>query len=109
MPTINDIFEQMVNNDPFKDRQQKEQPKTTEMWQITVYSGRDLILEHKQNDYGKVLRFAMSSLVELGKNNIMDFRIVMCNKQGHVYFQAIGPTTQIVEFKKKGDIIPDEN
>lgn len=104
MPNINDVFEQMINNG--RNQQQKE-PPTTEMWQVTVYQGRDLILEHKQNDYGKVMRFAIASLAELGKNNVMDFRIVMCNKQGHVYFQAIGPATQIVEFKKKKDIIDE--
>jgi hypothetical protein len=106
-PDFEDILKQMLTADPIiRDKRRnftgdEEIPRMAEMWTVTVYKGRELILEHKQNDYGKVLRFAMNSLAELMNGGAIDFRIVMSNKQGHVYFCAIGPTTQIVEFKKK--------
>lgn len=72
------------------------------MFQITIYNGNELVLEHKQNDYGKVLRFGVNALVELMNQNAQDFRIVMCDKSGNVYFNATGPATQITGMRKNG-------
>lgn len=108
MPTIEEMLSQMMNNMP-NDEDRGGKPRDTQMWQTTVYQGREMILEHKQNDYGKVLRFTVTALVELMNKNIHDFRIVMCNKQGHIYFSAIGPTTQIIDLKKKETIIPEKD
>ena len=83
-----------------------QEKRVNEMWQVTVYQGADLILEHKQNDYGKVLRFAVTALMELMNGQARDFRIIMCNHQGHVYFSALGIDTQVVDLKKKESIIP---
>lgn len=71
------------------------------MWKTQVFNGSELVLEHAQNDYGKVMRFTVQSLAELMNANVQDFRITMVNKQGVVFFHAIGPATQTTETKTK--------
>lgn len=65
------------------------------MWKVVMYQGNQLVLEHSQNDYGKVLRFAVNGLVELMNNNVQDFRIDLTDKQGRTFFHCQGPSTPI--------------
>lgn len=106
---LDDLFAQMhnmpgygwtdVNDDTERERTSKNKNK---MWQLTVYNGDNLVLEHKQNDFTKVLQFAVNSLVELNRMNAKDYRLALCDKEGNVYFYAIGEATQIVGLRKKG-------
>lgn len=70
------------------------------MFKIVIFNGNELILEHSQNDYGKVLRFGVNALVELMNQNAQDFRMVMTDKYGTTYFSCVGPKTDIVGIKK---------
>lgn len=72
------------------------------MWKTIVYQGNDVILEHSQNDFMKVLRFAVNAVVELINNNAQDYRVIMHDKQGYVYFSAFGMRTDIKGMQKVG-------
>lgn len=69
-------------------------------WRTMVFHGDTLILDHAQNDFNKVLRFTISSLVELASQGVQDYRITMQDQKGNLYFFAIGEKTQVVNYKK---------
>jgi hypothetical protein len=68
------------------------------MWRVTFYQGNELMIDHSQMDFGRVLRFTMQGLAELHNQNCDDYRVVMSDKRGDVYFFAAGPKTQLVNF-----------
>lgn len=66
------------------------------MYKSTIFSGRDLILEHAQPDYMRVLRFTMQSLAELINNGAKDYRITITDKSGNMRFFALGEVTEVI-------------
>jgi len=70
------------------------------MWKVTIFQGNELILDHSQNDFGKVMRFTMNAVVEIINSGSLDYRVVMHDKQGYVYFSAFGPKTDITGMVK---------
>ncbi len=72
------------------------------MWKVSVYQGNEIILEHSQNEYFKVMNFAFNALAELMQKHVEDFRIVMQDREGNTYFSAIGEKTQITGMRKAG-------
>ena len=75
------------------------------MWRVTFYNGNELVIDHSQADFGKVLRFTMQGLAELHNQQVDDYRVVMSNKHGDVYFFAAGPKTQLVNFVKRDGLV----
>lgn len=71
------------------------------MFKSTIFSGRDLILEHAQPDYMRVLRFTMQSLAELVNNNARDYRITIIDTDGNMRFFAIGEMTEVINEAKQ--------
>lgn len=70
------------------------------MWRTQVFAGAELVLDHAQPDFTKVLKFTMTALVELVNANAQDYRVTMANREGTVHFFAIGPKTQTADAMK---------
>jgi hypothetical protein len=47
----------------------------------------------------------MQGLAELHNNDVKDYRVVMSDAGGRVYFFAAGEKTQLVNFHKREDLI----
>lgn len=78
------------------------------MWKLEIFRGDELILEHAQNDYAKVLRFGINSLIELQNQNVMDYRITMADKEGRTRLFVVGENTEVATFVnriKKNDTL----
>lgn len=100
-PSMEEMFNSMMASMPHQEEKGPKQKKEAgTMWRAMIYQVDELILDHAQNDYEKVLRFTMNAMAELVSNHAPDYRITIQNKDGHVYFFAIGEKTQVVDFKK---------
>jgi hypothetical protein len=75
------------------------------MWRVTFHDGDELVVDHSQADFGKVLRFTMQGLAELHNREVTDYRVVMTDKGGNVYFFAAGPETHLRNFTKREDLV----
>lgn len=76
------------------------------MFRTQVFNGADLILDHAQPDFSKVLKFTIGALVELVNAATQDYRVTMASRDGTVYFYACGPTTQTADMAKVKMTVP---
>jgi hypothetical protein len=104
---IDELFNILVNEGRGQQKeQQKERPrkkarKAEEIqFRSQVFHGDEMILDHAQSDYTKVLKFTLGTLVELAGNGAKDYRIQIVDDKGNLRFFAIGEDTQVVDFKK---------
>lgn len=95
------LVEQMLGHEQEGKQQQKEKPKSVQ-WRAMMYQGDTLVLDHAQNDYLKVFRFVMNGLVELTNQNVTDYRVTIQDRDGNLRFFAVGPTTELVNYRKAG-------
>jgi hypothetical protein len=64
------------------------------MYNLKVFYGPDLYMDHKQHGFGEVLQLAVNSLVAVQQQRAVDYRIEMTNKAGDTFFFAIGEKTK---------------
>jgi hypothetical protein len=83
-----------------QENEYEQKRESTEMWRSLIFQGDRLVLDHAQMDYGKVFRFTMNALVELHQGNAQDYRVTIQNQKGELYFFAIGPATQVANYRK---------
>lgn len=103
-PTLEELFGMLQQNTPPKEEKRKDAHTPSEIsWRALIYQGNVLVLDHAQNDYGKVFRFVMNGLAELHNGGADDYRVTIQDRQGNLFFFACGPKTQMSRYKKAGD------
>lgn len=76
------------------------------MFRMQVFNGRELVLDHAQPDFLKVLKFTLQALASLVNENVQDYRVTMADRTGTVFFYAVGPTTQTSDMAKVNMTVP---
>ena len=103
MPGLDELFDMLqreAGNPRYQEQEEQQRKPSDEMWRALIFQGDHMVLDHSQNEYGKVFRFVMQGLAEMHNNNVQDFRVTIQNQKGDLYFFAVGPKTQLVNYKK---------
>lgn len=103
MPGLDELFQMLereAHNPKYAEGEPEQRKASDEMWRAIVFQKDTMILDHSQYEYGRVFRFVMGMLAELHNNNVDDYRVTIQNQKGDLYFFAIGPKTQVVNYKK---------
>jgi hypothetical protein len=98
------MFNEMRNQSWYSNEEGEEKEKPDlRMWKVNIFEGDNLILDHSQPGYDRVLKVALNALVEVLNRGVKDYRLIMLDGNGNVYFYAIGEKSQIINLKKKGE------
>lgn len=97
---MNQLIEQLREQNRTGKKPDKESDVETVQWRAQMFQEEVLICDHAQNDFGKVFRFTVTALTELHNKNVTNYRIHIQDREGNLYFFAIGPDTPVTQYKK---------